>query len=100
MPNFAALEAKATAAVFVHLANVQASVGAGSAVAAIFDNGYALGQVGIGMAGTQPTLTLPTASITGEPAGQPVVVGGVSYVCAAAEPDGTGITRLLLERAA
>lgn len=73
---------------------------AGQGVQGIFDAAYALGQVGIGMASTQPTYTLPTASVVGEPVGQALVIGAVTYIVAAAEPDGTGITRLLLERAA
>lgn len=78
----------------------QAATLDGVAVAGIFDNGYALGQVGpYGMAGTQPTLTLPTAQVTGDPVGQTCVVGGASYLVAAHEPDGTGISRLVLETA-
>ncbi len=70
----------------------------GVAVAGIFDNGYALGSVGtFGMASTQPSLTLPTASVPANPVGMAVVVGGSSYLVAAHEPDGTGISRVLLE---
>lgn len=72
----------------------------GQAVRAIFDNGYALGAVGLaGMAGVQPTLTLPTASVPAQPVGLPVVVNATNYAVAAHEPDGTGVSRLLLERA-
>ena len=73
---------------------------AGQAVRGIFDNGFSLGDVGMaGMAGTQPVLTLPTASVPASPVGAAAVVNTVSYVVAAHEPDGTGISRLLLERA-
>lgn len=69
-------------------------------VRGIFDNGYSLGSVGpIGMASTQPTLTLPTASVPANPVGQTAVVNSVSYVVAAHEPDGTGISALHLELA-
>ena len=72
----------------------------GVAVAAIFDNGNALGSVGpYGMASTQPTLTLPTAQVPASPVGQAVAVGGTAYQVVAHEPDGTGISRLLLELA-
>lgn len=72
----------------------------GQAVRGIFDNGYALAQVaGAGMAGTQPTLVVSTASLSADPVGQSVVVGAASYVVAAHEPDGTGVSTLLLERA-
>lgn len=72
----------------------------GVVVSAIFDNGYALGHVGLsGMATTQPTLTLASADVSTNPVGAAVLVGAVAYVVAAHEPDGTGISRLLLESA-
>ncbi len=74
---------------------------AGQSVAAVFDNASALGGVGaLGMATTMPTLTLPTASVPANPVGVTVVVDSVSYLVAVHEPDGTGISRLLLESAA
>lgn len=70
-------------------------------VPVIFDNGYALGSVGpYGMASTQPSLTLCTADVPATPVGVSVVVGAVTYLVAAHEPDGTGISRLLLEASA
>lgn len=78
---------------------VSATLG-GVAVRGIFDAGFALGQVGIGMAGTQPTFTLATASIVGEAVGQSLVVSGTTYVVAGHEPDGTGVSVLLLEKTA
>ena len=72
----------------------------GATVSAIFDNGYSLGAVGpFGMSGTQPTLMLPTASVAADPVGLAAVVSGISYVVAAHEPDGTGVSLLRLERA-
>jgi hypothetical protein len=71
----------------------------GAAVRGIFDNGFALGAVGIGMAGTQPTLRLRTADVTSDPVGQAVSVNAVAYTVAAHEPDGTGVSVLMLERA-
>ena len=76
-----------------------ATVG-GVSVSGIFDNGYALGGVGaIGMASSQPTFTLATASVPASPVGTAVVVGGGNYLVGAHEPDGTGMSRLLLEAA-
>lgn len=73
---------------------------AGQTVRGIFDNGFALGDVGMaGMAGTQPVLTLPTALVPASPVGAAAVVNAANYVVAAHEPDGTGMSRLLLERA-
>jgi hypothetical protein len=73
---------------------------AGVAVAAIFDKAYTSAGVGAyGMAGTAPALTLATASVPADPVGLAAVVGGVSYTVAAHEPDGTGVSVLLLETA-
>ena len=73
----------------------------GVAVSGIFDAPLALGGVGeYGMASTQPAYTLPGASVPANPVGLALVIGATSYVVAAHEPDGTGVSRLLLERAA
>lgn len=72
----------------------------GVAVTGIFDNAFALGSVGaFGMASTQPVLTLATASVPATPVGTTCVVDGTSYVVTAHEPDGTGLSRLMLEAA-
>ena len=98
--TFAARESRLNRAVFAHLSNTDAVVDS-IAVAAIFDNGFALGNVGpYGMATSQPSLTLSTADVPATPVGVSVVVGGASYLVAAHEPDGTGVSRLLLESAA
>lgn len=71
----------------------------GSVVSAIFDNGNTLGNVGaLGMACTQPLLTLVSSDVPTNPVGTAVLVGAVPYLIATHEPDGTGISRLLLER--
>lgn len=73
---------------------------AGQAVRGVFDNGFALGDVGMaGLASTQPVLAVPTASVPASPVGSAVVVAATNYLVAAHEPDGTGMSRLLLERA-
>jgi len=98
--SFAALEARVNAAVFKRLSNTQATVD-GIVVDAIFDNAYQLGDVGgSGMASTAPVLTLATTDVPTDPVGKSVVVNSVSYVVAAHEPDGTGVSLLLLEKAA
>ena len=86
--------------VFLADFGVLVTLGSGQ-VRAIFDNGHARAEVGYaGMAGTQPMLTLATADVPTSPLGLSVTVGSVSYQVAAHEPDGTGISILLLERAA
>lgn len=73
----------------------------GVSVPALFDAGYALAQVGpYGMASSQPALTLATASVPATPVGATAVANGTTYVVATHEPDGTGISRLILEVAA
>lgn len=68
-------------------------------VSAIFDNGYALGNVGtMGAAGAQPILTLATTNVPANPVGTLAVVNGTNYSVAAHEPDGTGVSTLYLER--
>ena len=73
----------------------------GAPVSGIFDNGTALGSVGMmGMSSTSPSFTLPTASVPDSPIGLAVVVGSASYLVAAHEPDGTGVSVLVLEKSA
>lgn len=96
---FAALESRLNGAVLKRLANATATIG-GAVVPGIFDNGYALGNVGMsGMASTQPVFTLNTDALAGEVVGKTIHVNGGSYLVAAHEPDGTGMSRLLLEAA-
>ena len=95
---FAARETRLNTAVFAHLANTSATVN-GVAVTGIFDNGYSAGNVGgMGIASTQPTLTLSTASVPANPVGLTVVAASVTYTIAEHQPDGTGVSMLYLER--
>ena len=71
---------------------------AGLPVRAIFDAAYQLAEVSeIGMATTAPVLTLPTASVPANVVGLAVVVNGKSFTVVAHEPDGTGISLLMLQ---
>lgn len=77
---------------------------AGVSVSGIFDNGNAQGNVGLaGMATTQPTYVLPTASAVGSVVGNTLqlgsYLGGTTYRVAEQLPDGTGLTTLVLEAA-
>lgn len=96
MNAFAALEASVNNAVMVHLPNATGTLN-GVEVAGVFDNAYRAGDIGIGMASTQPAFTTLTAHIVGEAVGQLLTINGVSYYVAAHEPDGTGMSLLLLE---
>lgn len=70
----------------------------GDAVVGILDTGYSFGDVGsVGMAQTQPIYTLPTTYVAGDPVGLDLVVNSTTYIVAAHEPDGAGVSRLVLE---
>lgn len=73
----------------------------GIQVSAIFDDGYAQGGVGVvGMGSSEPCLTMATADVPASPVGKSVVARGASYQVAAHEPDGTGVSKVLLEKLA
>lgn len=67
----------------------------GVAVKGIFDNAYI--DV-MGIASRSPTFTLPTASVGASTQTSVLVVGGTTYRVTSLQPDGTGVTTLLLER--
>jgi len=97
---FAALEARTNAAVFNRLSNRVATVG-GQSIEGIFDNAYLQGEVGgNGMAGAQPMFTLATSNVPANAVGASLVVNATNYRIAAHEPDGTGVSTLMLERTA
>ena len=96
MNAFAALEASVNHAVMAHLSNATATLN-GVEVVGMFDNSYHAGDIGIGMASTQPAFTTLTANVVGEAVGQLLTIHGTGYYVAAHEPDGTGMSLLLLE---
>ena len=72
----------------------------GVAVCGIFDKAYQLGDAGgNGFATSQPVFTLASSSVPASVTGLPMVIGGFSYVVVLCEPNGTGVTQLLLEKA-
>ena len=79
---------------------VDATVG-GVVVRAIYDEpGIVSPLGGRGSASTQPQITVPSAGLPASLHGAAATVPGKgSFTVAAAEPDGTGVTVLLLERA-
>lgn len=94
---FAALEARLNTAVLGRLSNAVVTV-AGVEVAVIFDRTPAVGGVGpLGMVTTSPEVSIATASVPADPVGQVLVMGTEQFSIAAHEPDGTGMSRLLLE---
>jgi len=66
----------------------------GVVVRAIFDDAYA---DPMGMAGSTPAVLCASADVSDAALGTAVVIDGVSYTVVKPEPDGTGMTRLLLQ---
>lgn len=102
---FARLEQRANAAVLGHLANATASIAGAPAVGCVFDQDHQVDTLGaLGMADAAVSVTLPTADVP-SPLGRPLVE--VTYLgqattwrAVAHQPDGTGLSVLLLELAA
>jgi hypothetical protein len=72
----------------------------GVPVQALFDKAFALGSGGAsGFATTQPMLTLATSDVPANYFGKVVVVNGSTYTIEIHEPDGTGVSALMLQKA-
>ena len=111
-PRFADLESRVSGAVFAHLSNAVATFDDGRQVAGIFDQPYAQSDIGsAGFAAERPTFRLPSASVPPDWwsrfAGEAfdvvdvqITVRDVLYQVVRHEPDGTGMSTLVLERAA
>jgi hypothetical protein len=67
----------------------------GVPVTGIFDNAYT---EAFGMASRAPMFTLPTASAASATQTSVLVVDGTTYRVTSVQPDGTGVTTLMLER--
>ena len=64
-------------------------------MAGIFDNAYI--DV-LGMASKTPMFMLATSSATSATQASVLITGGVTYRVTSVQPDGTGVTTLMLER--
>lgn len=73
---------------------VDAVVG-GVTVRCIFDNSF-LDTLGI-VAGTQPMVLAKSADVSAISVGAAVTIASVIYAVAEIQPDGTGLTRLMLK---
>jgi len=77
---------------------VTATYDGASTIQGIFDKDYIeLLQGEVGIASTGPQMLCRSSDVSGVVQGKAVVVGGVSYTVKGIEPDGTGMTLLLLE---
>lgn len=99
MSNWSALQSRLNAACMAAFGD--SIVLNGLSVNARFDDSYSLSTVGYSsMAGTQPMLILATADVPANPVGKTAVVGATTYLVSTHEPDGNGMSRLLLQAAA
>ena len=100
---FARLESKSTAAVFAHLSNAQAEAITQYAtvinIPVIFDAGY-IGAMGDRLESAQPQCLARSTDVADLAHGCTITIGAGSYVVAGLQPDGTGITTVILERSA
>ena len=93
---FAALEARVNADVIKHLANAVADFGYGVTVDGIFDNAYL---DALGFSGATPVFNCISSAVSGVAQGDAVAIGGINYTVIRIEPDGIGMTRLVLQEA-
>lgn len=93
---FANLELAANSAVLNHLANKQVTIGAVT-VPGIFRNLAGEAPVGVGVASSDPIVTVASSAVMAEPVGKTIAIGAVQYEILRADPDNTGLTVLTLE---
>ncbi len=70
----------------------------GILVRGIFERKYAEAGAGMGMSSTVPAFTLSTFDVPIDPVGKLLVINSITYAVAVHEPDGTGLSVLILER--
>jgi len=93
---FANLEAVVNATVLNHLANVRVEIG-GATVPGIFRKPSAVDPLGGGMANTIPSVQVASSAVMADPVGQQIAIAGVPYLIVEPQPDGTGMTTLIVE---
>jgi hypothetical protein len=94
--NFAHFEAVANSMVLNHLANVQIGI-SGVLVPGIFRKPSSTDSLGVGAVNTSPSVQVASNAVMAEPVGKQISIAGVPYVIVEAEPDGTGMTTLIVE---
>lgn len=99
MARFQDLESRVNSACIKHLANATATIGAAS-VDVIFDNAHAGQQIGTLMIeATGPIITCKTTDLPTTPRNTPITVRSVNYLITEHQPDGTGMSVCLLQKA-
>lgn len=93
---FASIESSINNACIGALANVAVTLPSSAVIRGIFDAAYA---DPLGMAGNTPQLRVSTSDVSSVATGQVLTVEATSYTVVGIEPDGTGISTLILRRA-
>lgn len=79
---------------------VTVTYGAGSSFVGIFDSGFELVSLGeVGVASAQLRLLARSSDVDGIARGTTLTISAVTYTLQEHQPDGTGMTTLLLTRA-
>lgn len=92
---FAAIETATAASVVAALANATATLSVGGSAEGIFDapSAEAFGLV----SGRARSFTGKTTDLSAVTVGSTLTIGGTAYTVAGLEPDGTGMTRVVLK---
>lgn len=88
-------DSAASVAILSALANTTATFGA-TTFDVVFDNAFA---DPLGIASSQPSCLADDADVTGVSQGSSLTVNATSYTVRELQPDGLGLTRLILEAA-
>lgn len=96
--TFSAIESRLNAAVLARFANCTTTLDGGAEFGGIFDAAYI---EPLGMSGASPALECASADVSTAEHGSAVVVTyrsvSTNYTVGSVKPDGTGMTRLLLQ---
>lgn len=92
--GFSDLEARVNAYCIAYLSNCTATINGGAVISGIFDADYV---DALGISGSQPVLMCKTSDAENATQGMPVVIGLSSYTIGSIQPDGRGMTRLMLQ---
>lgn len=96
---FAAMESRLNSAIMKRLSNAVATLPGGAQVAVIFDNGYAQSLGGM-VESSMPSCQIASTDAAALVQGSAITINTVAYQVKEVHQDGTGITTLVLERAA
>lgn len=94
---FADFEMQTNMHVLNILGNVQVRIN-GVSGPGIFRQPASVAQLGTGAADTSPTVVVASSAVMDKPVEQQIEIAGVPYIIGAADPDGTGLTKLTVER--